>query len=71
MAAAPSTTSRVVQLPRMELASSIFPSPMCTTAREEPPMPTRAEMAETKRITGKQTPRPVRARSPTSGMWPM
>ena len=63
--------SRAVQLPRMALACSIFPSPMRTTAREAPPMPTRAETAETNMITAKHTPRPVRARSPSPSMWPM
>ena len=65
------TTSRAVELPRMALAWSSFPSPMRTTAREPPPMPTRAEMAETNMITGKHTPSPVRARSPTPSIWPM
>ena len=64
-------TNRAVELPRMALAWSSLPSPMRTTAREPPPMPTRAEMAETNMITGKHTPSPVRARSPTPSMWPM
>ena len=71
VAARPRIISSRVQLPRILLASSSFPSPMRTTAREPPPMPTRAEMAETNRITGKQMPRPVRARSPSPGMCPM
>ena len=50
----------MVQLPKMDSARSCFPSPMRTTAREAPPMPTRAETAETNMITGKHTPRPVR-----------
>ena len=66
-----SRTNRAVQLPRMAFASSILPSPMRTTAREPPPIPTRAEMAETNMMTGKQMPSPVRARSPTPSMWPM
>ena len=66
-----STTSIVAQLPRMALAFSWSPAPMRTTAREPPPWPTRAERAETNMMTGKHTPSPVRARSPTPSMWPM
>ena len=64
-------TSKVAQLPRIRFAPSGSPEPIRTTAREPPPMPTRAERAETNMMTGKQTPRPVRARSPTPSMWPM
>ena len=64
-------TSNVAQLPKMALAPSGSPAPMRTTAREPPPMPTRAERAETNMMTGKHTPSPVRARSPTPSMWPM
>ena len=59
VAARPRIISNRVQLPRILLASSSFPSPMRTTAREP------------NRITGKQMPRPVRARSPSPGMCPM
>ena len=62
---------RVAQLPRMRFAPSLSPSPMAMAAREPPPVPTRAERAEINMMMGKQMPSPVRARSPTSLMWPM
>ena len=71
VAARPSTTRSVAQLPRMALARSSSPAPMRTTAREPPPMPTREEMAETNMMTGKHTPSPVRARSPSPWMCPI
>jgi hypothetical protein len=44
---------------------------MRMAAREPPPIPTRAERAEMNMMMGKATPRPVRARSPTSSIWPI
>ena len=65
------TTSRAVQPPRMALAPSWSPAPMRMAALEPPPMPARAERAEMNMMTGKATPRPVRARSPVPSIWPM
>ena len=44
---------------------------MRMAALEPPPMPARAERAEMNMMTGKATPRPVRARSPVPSIWPM
>ena len=62
---------RVKLPPRMRSALSWSPWPMAMEARGALPEATRAAKAETMRITGMQTPRPVRARSPPMGMWPM
>ena len=62
---------RVKLPPRMRSALSWSPWPMAMEARGALPEATRAAKAETMRITGMQTPRPVRARSPSAGMWPM
>ena len=49
----------------------ISPLPMLMDARGAPPEATSAAKADTIRMIGVQTPRPVRARLPTCGMWPM
>ena len=46
-------------------------APMRMAALEPPPIPARADRAEMNMSTGKQMPRPVRARSPTPSMCPM
>ena len=58
-------------LPRIFSAVSWSPWPMAMEARGALPEATSAAKAETIRITGMQTPRPVSARSPSPGMWPM
>ena len=56
------------QFPRMRSASSWSPRPIIMAARGAPPIPVRAAKAEMTVISGKQTPMPVRARDPTSGI---
>ena len=60
--------SRAVEPPRMRLARSLSPSPMAMAARGAPPCPARPASAAMNMVMGKQTPRPVRARSPLAPM---
>ena len=63
--------SATVQLPRMRSAvgASCFPSEM--EASGAPPAPMSWEKAVRIIMSGMHTPMPVRARLPTSGIWPM
>ena len=64
-------TCIVRQPPSVLSAESQSPRPMNIDARGAPPEATKAEKAETMSISGMQTPMPVSARLPTSGMCPM
>ena len=61
----------IKQPPRIFSASASFPRPMAMDARGAPPEATKAEKAETIRISGIHTPTPVRARLPSTGIWPI
>ena len=74
-----SAAVRTAEMPscREKQPPSIFsavcrsPLPMLMDARGAPPEAMSAAKADTIRMIGVQTPRPVRARLPTCGMWPM
>ena len=59
------------QLPRVFSAESMSCRPIKMEARGAPPAPTNAAKADTIMISGMQTPTPVSARLPFSGIWPM
>ena len=59
------------QLPRISSADSLSLRPMAMEDRGAPPLLTRAAKAETIMMRGIQTPTPVSAIAPSSGMWPM
>ncbi len=61
----------VKQLPRIRSAASLSPCPILIEAWGAPPIPMRALNAEIIMIIGKETPTPVSAAAPTSGMCPM
>ena len=61
----------IKQLPSMRSAPPLSPRPMAMDARGVPPMDTRAAKADTTIMMGMHTPRPVSAREPPSGMWPI
>ena len=61
----------VKQPPKIRWAVSWSPFPMAMEALGAPPELTKAAKAETMRIRGIQTPKPVRAKLPVSGIWPM
>ena len=64
-------SSRVTELPRIRWASTRRLAPSWIAARGAPPCPAKAAKADTSVMMGKVIPTPVRATSPTSGMWPM
>ena len=62
---------RVKQLPSVFSADSASPFPMKMEALGAPPYPANAAKAVTIIIKGIHTPTPVKAASPTSGIWPI
>ena len=59
------------QVPKIFSADSLSPLPIEIDALGAPPFPTNAANADTIKISGIQTPTPVRANAPTLGICPM
>ena len=62
---------REKQPPSIFSAVCMSPFPMLMDARGAPPEATSAANADTIRMIGVHTPRPVSARLPVCGMWPI
>ena len=65
------TSCATKQLPKVRSADSLSPLPIKMDARGAPPLPTSAANADTIIMSGRQTPTPVSAAAPMSGMCPM
>lgn len=65
------TTCMVKDPPRIFSLESRSPLPKNIEALGAPPVAAKAAKAETRIIIGIHTPTPVRAKDPTSGIWPI